>query len=108
MILTYVQELRICNVRLTNGLRRIFDPRAPLAGLVRSADTLGAFTRIPQNGSLLCHCWHRSHSARLGGEQMNLQKIYTALLTADLAAAEGWYTKLLGRGPDHRPMDTMA
>ena len=33
---------------------------------------------------------------------MNLQKIYTALLTADLAAAEGWYTKLLGRGPDHR------
>jgi hypothetical protein len=24
--------------------------------------------------------------------------IYTALLTADLAAAEGWYTELLGRG----------
>jgi catechol 2,3-dioxygenase-like lactoylglutathione lyase family enzyme len=39
---------------------------------------------------------------------MNLQKIYTALLTADLVAAEGWYTKLLGRGPDYRPMDTMA
>jgi len=39
---------------------------------------------------------------------MNLQKIYTALLTADLAAAEGWYTKLLGRGPDHRPMDTLV
>jgi hypothetical protein len=37
---------------------------------------------------------------------MNLQKIYTALLTADLAAAEGWYTELLGRGPDYRPMDT--
>ena len=37
---------------------------------------------------------------------MKLQKIYTALLTADLAAAEGWYTKRLGRGPDHRPMDT--
>lgn len=33
---------------------------------------------------------------------MNLQKIYTALLTADLAAAEGWYAKLLGRGPDRR------
>jgi hypothetical protein len=32
---------------------------------------------------------------------MNPQKIYTALLTADLAAAEGWYTKLLGRGPDY-------
>ena len=39
---------------------------------------------------------------------MNLQKIYTALLTADLAAAEGWYTKLLGRGPDNRPMDTLV
>ena len=38
---------------------------------------------------------------------MNLQKIYTALLTADIAAAEGWYTNLLGRGPDHRPMDTL-
>ena len=38
---------------------------------------------------------------------MNLQKIYPALLTADLAAAEGWYTKLLGRGPDHRPMYTL-
>lgn len=35
---------------------------------------------------------------------MNLQKIYIALLSADLAAAEGWYTKLLGRGPDNRPM----
>jgi predicted enzyme related to lactoylglutathione lyase len=39
---------------------------------------------------------------------MNLRKIYPALLTADLAAAEGWYTKLLGRGPDHRPMDTLV
>jgi len=39
---------------------------------------------------------------------MNLQKIYTALLTADLAAAEAWYTKLLGRGPDNRPMDTLV
>jgi catechol 2,3-dioxygenase-like lactoylglutathione lyase family enzyme len=38
---------------------------------------------------------------------MNLQRIYTALLTADLAAAESWYTKLFGRGPDHRPMDTL-
>ena len=38
---------------------------------------------------------------------MNLQKIYPSLLTADLAAAEGWYTRLLGRGPDHRPMDTL-
>ncbi|MBX3502737.1 MAG: VOC family protein [Alphaproteobacteria bacterium] len=39
---------------------------------------------------------------------MNLQKSYTSLLTADLAAAEGWYTKLLGRKPDHRPMDTLV
>ena len=39
---------------------------------------------------------------------MNLNKIYTALPTADVAAAEGWYTKLLGRRPDHRPMDTLV
>jgi predicted enzyme related to lactoylglutathione lyase len=39
---------------------------------------------------------------------MNLQKIYTAMLTADLASAEGSYAKLLGRGPDHRPMDTLV
>ncbi len=39
---------------------------------------------------------------------MNPQRIYTALLTADLAAAEGWYVKLLGRRPDHRPMDTVV
>lgn len=38
---------------------------------------------------------------------MNLQKIYPAVLTADLAKAEAWYTKLLGRGPDHRPMGTL-
>lgn len=39
---------------------------------------------------------------------MNPQKIYASLLTADLAAAESWYTKLLGRGPDNRPMDTLV
>jgi len=39
---------------------------------------------------------------------MNLHKVYTSLLTADLAAAESWYTKLLGRGPDNRPMDTLV
>ena len=39
---------------------------------------------------------------------MNLHRIYPALLTADLAAAENWYTKLFGRGPDHRPMDTLV
>lgn len=39
---------------------------------------------------------------------MNLQKSYPALLTRDLVAAEVWYTKLFGRGPDHRPMDTLV
>lgn len=39
---------------------------------------------------------------------MKLQKIYTALRTANLEAAEAWYTKLLGRGPDYRPMDTLV
>ena len=39
---------------------------------------------------------------------MNLQKIYTALLTADLPTAEAWYTKLLARGPDNRPMGTLV
>src|SRR5215207_9441665 len=38
---------------------------------------------------------------------MKLQKIYSALLTTDLARAENWYTKLLGRGPDYRPMETL-
>lgn len=35
-------------------------------------------------------------------------KIYSALLTNDLAAAERWYGKLLGRGPDFRPMPTLV
>jgi catechol 2,3-dioxygenase-like lactoylglutathione lyase family enzyme len=39
---------------------------------------------------------------------MKLQKIYTSLLTSDLDAAEVWYTKLLGRRPDYRPMDTLV
>lgn len=39
---------------------------------------------------------------------MKLQKIYTSLLTADLAAAEDWYAKLLAREPDYRPMDTLV
>jgi predicted enzyme related to lactoylglutathione lyase len=42
------------------------------------------------------------------GEIMKLQKIYCALLTRDLVAAESWYTKLLGRGPDYRPMESMV
>ncbi|GFE82086.1 hypothetical protein GCM10011487_40860 [Steroidobacter agaridevorans] len=39
---------------------------------------------------------------------MNLQMTYTILRTADLAAAERWYTKLLGRSPDNRPMPTLV
>lgn len=39
---------------------------------------------------------------------MTPKKIYTALLTRDLAAAEDWWAKLLGRGPDNRPMDSLV
>jgi catechol 2,3-dioxygenase-like lactoylglutathione lyase family enzyme len=39
---------------------------------------------------------------------MNLQKTYSALLTANLETAERWYTRLLGRGPDYRPMETLV
>lgn len=39
---------------------------------------------------------------------MNLQKAYISLLAADLEAAEAWYTQLLGREPDYRPMDTLV
>ncbi|MGH6696412.1 VOC family protein [Sphingopyxis sp.] len=38
---------------------------------------------------------------------MKLEKIYPSLLTADLAVAERWYTKLFGREPDYRPMPTL-
>lgn len=36
-----------------------------------------------------------------------MQKIYAALRVADLAAAEDWYSKLLARGPDNRPMGSL-
>jgi catechol 2,3-dioxygenase-like lactoylglutathione lyase family enzyme len=39
---------------------------------------------------------------------MKLQMSYTILRADDLAAAERWYTKLLGRGPDNRPMKTLV
>ena len=38
---------------------------------------------------------------------MTIRKSYASLLVADMAAGEAWYTKLLGRGPDHRPMPTL-
>jgi len=39
---------------------------------------------------------------------MKLQKMYAVLLTDDVDAAEAWYSKLLGRTPDFRPMKTMV
>lgn len=39
---------------------------------------------------------------------MKLRKNYTALLVGDIALAEAWYSKLLGRKPDFRPMDTLV
>lgn len=39
---------------------------------------------------------------------MSFQRIYTFLLTADLAVSEAWYTKLFGRKPDNRPMDSLV
>jgi catechol 2,3-dioxygenase-like lactoylglutathione lyase family enzyme len=39
---------------------------------------------------------------------MKPRKIYTLLLASDLAAAERWYTKLLGRRPDNRPMASLV
>jgi predicted enzyme related to lactoylglutathione lyase len=39
---------------------------------------------------------------------MQLKKIYSVLLADDIDAAEAWYSKLLGRPPDFRPMKTMV
>jgi predicted enzyme related to lactoylglutathione lyase len=39
---------------------------------------------------------------------MPVQKFYTSLLVTDLTAAEEWYTKLMRRGPDHRPMVSLV
>ena len=38
---------------------------------------------------------------------MKPEKTYPSLFTADLPAAERWYGKLFGRGPDYRPMPTL-
>ncbi|MGO4637028.1 VOC family protein [Mesorhizobium sp. 2RAF45] len=38
---------------------------------------------------------------------MRIQGIYAAIATADIAAAESFYTKLFDRGPDDRPMDNL-
>ena len=39
---------------------------------------------------------------------MKIVKTYTALLATDLVRAEAWWSKLLGRGPDFRPMETLV
>jgi hypothetical protein len=83
------------------------EKRVPDSSLPSAKSTKLPFDHAPGvTGTLLVE--QAFTPSLLGEEQMNLQKIYTALLTADLAAAEGWYTKLLGRGPDYRPMDTLV
>ena len=39
---------------------------------------------------------------------MKLQSIYTIVFTGNIATAESWYAKLIGRKPDYRPMETMV
>ena len=36
---------------------------------------------------------------------MDVIGLYAAVCARDMAAAEGWWSRLLGRGPDDRPMD---
>ena len=38
---------------------------------------------------------------------MLIQGIYVAIAASDMAASEGFYTKLFGRGPDSRRMDSL-
>ena len=39
---------------------------------------------------------------------MTPHKIYTALLATDLTRSEDWWSRLLGRRPNFRPMDTLV
>ena len=38
---------------------------------------------------------------------MNIQGLFAAASVADMERAEAFYTALLGRGPDDRPMDSL-
>lgn len=38
---------------------------------------------------------------------LEVQGLYAAMLVSDLALAEAFYTKVMGRGPDDRPMPTL-
>lgn len=40
-------------------------------------------------------------------EPLKVQGLYAAMLVSDLKAAEAFYTQVLGRGPDDRPMPTL-
>ncbi|MGW0736205.1 VOC family protein [Streptomyces sp. NPDC002851] len=37
-----------------------------------------------------------------------IEKVYAVVCVGDFGAALDWYEKLLGRGPDHAPMDGLA
>lgn len=39
---------------------------------------------------------------------MNIDYLYAAMIVKDLAKAEAFYAKVLGRKPDDRPMDTLV
>ena len=39
---------------------------------------------------------------------MQIMGVYAALCVSDLDAATQWYTRLLGRAPDHHPIETMV
>jgi predicted enzyme related to lactoylglutathione lyase len=38
---------------------------------------------------------------------MRIQGIYAAVAATDMKASEDFYTKIFGRGPDDRPMDSL-
>lgn len=40
-------------------------------------------------------------------DPLNVQGLYAAMLVSDLKAAEAFYTRVLGRGPDDRPMPSL-
>lgn len=39
---------------------------------------------------------------------MNIQGTYAVVAVADMGPAIEWYSKLMGRAPDQRPMDTLV
>lgn len=84
-----------------------------MCNLVRAAARL-SFARVAselaahETGFFVALRRKLKRSASSWSEDVKLRKIYSALLTADLASAEDWYTRLLGRGPDNRPMDTLV